>query len=147
MAAFIKYFYPGINLIFLFQLLLIVSMKRTFLGKEDEAKCSSPLQFILPAAFRKGGGSEERGMFFMFLYLKCIKTYRLCSLLGVVCSYDDVDPRCCETRTIHHNPYISFLLLSYLPGELCGLTKLRNAALAITWGSQYDSRNYVAFLS
>ena len=71
MAAFIKYFYPGINLIFLFQLLLIVSMKRTFLGKEDEAKCSSPLQFILPAAFRKGGGSEGRGMFlFVFKVYK-----------------------------------------------------------------------------
>ena len=70
MASFIKYFYLGINLIFLFQLLLIVSMKRTFLGKEDEAKCSSPLQFILPAAFRKGGGSEPKGNVFMYLSVK-----------------------------------------------------------------------------
>ena len=64
MAAFIKYFYPGINLIFLFQLLLIVSLKRTFLGKEAEAKCSSPLQFILPEAFKRGGVSEERDIYF-----------------------------------------------------------------------------------
>ena len=74
MAAFIKYFYPGINLIFLFQLLLIVSMKRTFLGKEDEAKCSAPLQFILPAAFRKGGGSEG-GECIVFMYLS-VKTWK-----------------------------------------------------------------------
>ena len=78
MAAFIKYFYPGINLIFLFQLLLIVSMKRTFLGKEDEAKCSAPLQFILPAAFRKGGGSEGRGMYCIYVF-KC-KNFEACVL-------------------------------------------------------------------
>ena len=58
-------------------------------------------------------------------------------------SYDDVDPRCLKTRTIDHIPYISFLLLLDLRGELCGLTKLRNSALATTWGSEYDSRNYV----
>ena len=48
-------------------------------------------------------------------YLKCKSKNLagLCVLFPV--SYDDLDPRCWKTRTIHHNPYISFLLLSLVP--------------------------------
>ena len=49
------------------------------------------------------------------MYLKCKSKNLagLCVLFPV--SYDDLDPRCWKTRTIHHNPYISFLLLSLVP--------------------------------